>query len=76
MGTPTRCQHNGTPMRGTIYGYCRPVAVSPYTHEEQRAHGGVTYTETCAGCGVTRKVNSNGRHREYSPWGVAHRETN
>lgn len=34
---------------------------------DQRAHGCVTYVETC-GCGATREANVNGTWEERGPW--------
>lgn len=44
------------------------VAVAPFTEEDCRAHGGVTYEEECA-CGARRSVNANQSFREEGPWG-------
>ena len=62
-----KCTHENT-QNGEMYGFTTAVYEQPYTHEERRAHGGVTYTETCQACGMQRKVNSNGRHYEYGAW--------
>lgn len=32
------------------------------------AHGHMTWTAVCRGCGMRRRVNANGRHSEYGPW--------
>ena len=45
------------------------VAVPPFTHANPVAHGGVTYIETCWGCGATREVNENAGQREFGVWG-------
>jgi hypothetical protein len=53
-----------------MYGYTTGVAERS-VDINCRAYGGVVYTETCADCGATRRVASNGvgrtRH-EYSLW--------
>jgi hypothetical protein len=66
----SKCSHANT-TTGQMYGYTGSVAKHPYTHENRAAHGAVTYTETCQLCGAQRRVNSNGRHQEYSPWAAA-----
>lgn len=52
------------------------VAVSPYTAENRRAHGGVTMDEACSACGAERAVNTNGSHIEVGPWGPSAAERN
>lgn len=32
------------------------------------AHGGITWTETCQGCGAERAINANGIHVETGEW--------
>jgi hypothetical protein len=61
------CSHTQT-TTSEPRGYVGSVACPPYTHENRAAHGAVCIRETCTDCGATRQFNSNGRHREYSPW--------
>ncbi len=56
---------------GPDMAFTGPVFLEPYTHENRGAHGDISYTETCRGCGWTRDLNQNGRHVEASPWGRA-----
>lgn len=63
------CKHLETSY-GRPYPFFWSVAHEPYTSENPRAHGNVSYTETCACCGATRAVNSNGGTTEVSPWGL------
>lgn len=62
------CDH-----RKTIDGECRcfshSVACHPYTEENRRAHGNVSYIETCLVCGAERSVNENQGSHEYGTWG-------
>ena len=48
--------------------YSGPVAVHPYTAENHAAHGWMTVTEECAGCGWRRRLNVNQHHVEYGVW--------
>ncbi len=48
------------------------VASPPYTDENQRAHGDITYREVCE-CGATRAVNANQGHFEYGTWNAPKR---
>jgi hypothetical protein len=61
------CKHKHT-REVSMHGYSGSVAVQPYTYEDRRAHGGVTFTSRCEDCGAERKENSNGRYQEFSPW--------
>jgi hypothetical protein len=48
----------------SVGGYTAPVGREP----NPAAHGGVSATEECAGCGARRKVNENGWCREEGAW--------
>lgn len=48
--------------------YVGPVAREPYTDENPRSHGWITYCEVCR-CGAERPVNANGMHTEIGCWG-------
>lgn len=56
-------KHRVTSERMT--GYSAPAVDGE--HENQAAHGGVAYHQTCS-CGATRVVNANGRAVERGPW--------
>lgn len=47
------------------YGFSRQVPLA--VRVNHRAHGCVTYSETCS-CGAKRLVNANGTSREVGPW--------
>ena len=36
--------------------------------ENESAHGGCSYRETCLDCGSERNYNANGRHTELGYW--------
>jgi len=61
------CLHAST-RDGDHWGYTAGVAVRPYTDEHRAAHGGVTLTVTCLGCGMSRQENRNGGHVERGTW--------
>ncbi len=63
-----KCQHGET-TSGAERPYITSVSVHPFTDENPRAHGWVTYTQTCDDCGAERAVNANQGHAEFSPWG-------
>lgn len=48
----------------SVGGYTAPVGREP----NPAAHGGVSATEECAGCGARRRVNENGWCREEGAW--------
>jgi hypothetical protein len=61
------CRHTST-VESEPTGYTGPVYTPGWTEEERRAHGAITFTETCVHCYRTRRVNANGRHVEHSKW--------
>lgn len=67
------CKHKNT-HSGEAWCFTGSVAVYPYTDENPAAHGNVGVTETCTECGAERDVLVNGRHVEYSPWGLSRAE--
>ncbi len=62
-----RCKHERTET-GPEFGFAGSIAVEPYTHENEIAHGGIRYAEKCLDCGAVRNVLSNAQQYEYSPW--------
>lgn len=63
----SKCRHRSK-IDGVYRGYTSPVFTPGKTDENRGAHGAVTYTETCDACGMQRRINSNGRHTEFSAW--------
>lgn len=60
------CQHVHT-RDGVYRGFDHCVAHS-HLYCERRAHGGISYTETCLDCGRERECASNGAYSESSAW--------
>jgi hypothetical protein len=77
FGKPKKCKHKLAPWRiaGSDRGFVTGVAVHPHTRQEPRAHGGIVYRERCPECRATRRVATNGRYREYSPWSADEGDT-
>lgn len=65
------CTHHQTEIiRERVY--MGPVAGGDDIWEP--AHGNVTVTDRCLGCGVLRERNINGRHEEHGPFGLSEEE--
>jgi hypothetical protein len=58
---------------GEDFGYIGPVAFGD--GENRAAHGCITREQRCS-CGASRRVNINGWHVEYGPWGPSLEEQN
>jgi len=63
-----KCTHRKTHQVGPDRCFNGSVAEEPYTHENQAAHGNVSWTEECNACGARRAINGNQHFIEYSRW--------
>jgi len=66
----TNCRHVAW-SEGDVYGFAGPIFGA---EEDRRAHGGVSWTDTCRGCGARRGVNANQGWREEGPGGPSRSE--
>jgi len=48
--------------------HCFRGPVAQGDNQNQMAHGGISYIETCSSCGAKRSVNQNGLHVEEGSW--------
>jgi len=61
------CTHSRTSF-GPDKPFDGPVYTPGVTEEHRKAHGNISYIETCLDCGVVRSINQN-QGCEFSKWG-------